>query len=306
MKMGLSVIEKEERLNYITATDVATICGVSPWGNIVELWKQKTGLSVAEDISHKPAVKAGLYLEEPIARWFSDETQKQLETDERLVVHPSIPYLAAHTDRVIVGESALLECKTASYDKDWGEQGENRIPDYYLVQIAQEAMCWERDRVYTAVLIRGSDFRHYCYERNHRLEEMIQSKCKVFWNCVQNGTPPEPRTVDEVVSLYARAEDVEPKIATGDIEDAIEKLHEIKAYIKTASDEQVKLEKIIKAFMMECPTLLNRAGKPIATWKNNAGVTRFDSKQFQEDNNELYERYLKKHPSSRIFLLRKV
>jgi putative phage-type endonuclease len=302
---GLTQEQLQERLNYITATDVPVILGLSPWGNIIELWRQKVGLTQQEDISDKPHVKAGLYLEPVIANWFADETGKKLEVDESLAIHPQLPYLAAHTDRVVVGEPSILECKTASRANGWGEVGSNSVPDYYLAQVAHEALCWEADRCYIAVLIGGFDFRHhYKYERNEKLEKMIIEKCKAFWDCVKNEVPPEPRTSDEVVSLYGYTQEEGDLAADGDIQNELEQLKEIKIKIKEFQEKQQNAENKIKVFMSDKTTLYGTDGKIAATWKLPKPTERFDQKRFKDEKPELYKEYATSTQSQRRFLLK--
>jgi putative phage-type endonuclease len=303
--MSLTEAQLEQRLDYITGSDAAVICGVSPWGNIIDLWRQKLRLMQNEDISWKPSVKAGNYLEPVVAQWFSDETGKLCEVDTEFKIHKTIPFMAGNIDRRITGENAILECKTTSRDDNWGSDGDNIIPDYYLLQCAHYCAVCDVDRVYIAVLIRGVDFRWYTYDRNARLEEMLIKKEKEFWDCVQNERPPEPRTVDEVVSLYSQATNQEPCIADNDIiEEALASIMLMKDNIKLCETRIKESEVIVKAYMKDHDTLFNRTGKIIATWKNAKGAVRFDAKRFALENEKLYEQYLKTSEASRRFVIK--
>ncbi len=199
--MSLTEAQKENRLNFVTGSDAAVICGVSPFGNIIDLWRQKCRLMEQEDISHLPHVKAGIFLEGAVAEWFEHEAQKVCEVELDFQEHKTIPWMGGNIDRRIRGENALLECKTARFADAWGDAGDNIIPDYYLCQCAHYAAVCDVERVYVAVLIGGIDFRWYTYERNKILEAIIISKEKAFWECVKTETPPEPRPPSEVVSL---------------------------------------------------------------------------------------------------------
>src|SRR5271170_1103819 len=180
LKMSLTEQQLEERKNYIGGSDASTICGVNPYGNIIELWQEKLGYKEIEDISDKPVIRAGNYLEPVVAQWFEDDTKKPLEIAKDTFYHKTIPYMAANVDRLVTGESAILECKTAGRDIGWGKDGDNIIPDHYLCQVAHYVATLDLERAYIAVLIAGSDFRHFVYERNAKLEEMIIKKEKEF------------------------------------------------------------------------------------------------------------------------------
>ena len=294
----------EQRLNYVTGSDASVICGVSPWGNIIDLWRQKLGLAEQEDISWKPAIKAGNYLEPVVAEWFSDETGKLCEVDMEFKISKAHPFMAGNIDRRITNENAILECKTTSRDDNWGDIGDNTIPDYYLCQCAHYAAVCDVDRVYIAVLIRGSDFRWYTYERNQKLEDIIITKEKAFWECVKTETPPEPRTPDEVISLYAQAIDDNPLVADECIEEYIEQLKINKQNLKSIEEANKICETRIKSFMKNHDILHGKDGKPKVTWKNAKGAVRFDAKKFAEDHEKLYEQYLKTGQPSRRFIIK--
>lgn len=302
--MSLTEAQLKQRLNYITGSDAAIICGVSPWGNIIDLWRQKLRLAEQEDISHVPAVKAGNYLEPVIRKWFSDETLKPVCEIKEMLIHKDIPYMAGNIDGKIIGENAILECKTTSRDDGWGADGENRIPDYYLCQVAHYAAVCDVDRAYVAVLIRGSDFRWYAYERNQKLEELIIKKEKAFWECVKTETPPEPRTENEVISLYNQATDENPLIADNTIEHKIHQIQLVKTRIKEYEEEEAELISTIKAYMKNHNILHGSNGKIIATWNNAKGAVRFDAKKFAAENQKLYEKYLKQSEPTRRFTLK--
>jgi putative phage-type endonuclease len=296
--------QKSERAGYIGGSDCSTICGVNPYGNIIELWQEKLGLKEIEDISDKPAIRAGNYLEPVVAQWFSDDTNRLLEITNETFYHKSIPYMAANIDRLVTGESAILECKTAGRDIGWGKDGDNIIPDYYLCQVAHYVATLDLERAYVAVLIAGSDFRWYTYERNQKLEDMIIKKESEFWDCVKNEIPPEPRTPDEVISLYSQATNEEPLIVDEDIKEYVDQLIINKQNLKSL-DGAIKIcETRIKAYMKNHDILHGRNGKPIATWKNTKGAVRFNAKKFAEEHEKLYEQYLYTCEPTRTFRIK--
>lgn len=302
--MSLTTEQLEQRLNFITGSDAAIICGVSPWGNIIDLWRYKTRQAVAPDISDKPYVKAGNYLEPIIRQWFTDETGKRVEEANEMFIHSSIPYMAGNIDGRIVDENAIIECKTTAHDGAWGKDGDNTIPEYYLCQVAHYVSVCDVERAYIAVLIRGSDFRHYVYERNEKLEKLIIEREKAFWECVANEIPPTPRTADEVQSLYGAISDEETVKATGDIQIAIDELNEVRNAVSIYEQKQKELEDKIKVYMGRKDTLLGLHGRPVATWKTAKGRSFFDANSLKVENEMLYNKYQKSGNPSRRFLVK--
>ena len=59
----------EARKDGLGASDAAAVLGISPWKTNVQLWEEKTGLVVPEDIGGNPAVKYGNDAE-PLLRQF--------------------------------------------------------------------------------------------------------------------------------------------------------------------------------------------------------------------------------------------
>jgi predicted phage-related endonuclease len=205
----------------------------------------------------------------------------------------------------VKGRKAGFEAKTAGYAKGWGEHGENVIPDYYLCQVAHYSIIDNAEMWYIGALIGGNDFRHYTYERNHKLEDIIIKKATEFWECVKNETPPTPRTPDEVISLFSSANDDEIIIADDSIENAVDSLRSLKDIIKEHEEQKTKLETMIKIFMQGKDTLKSRSdNRTLATWKNQKGAVRFDAKKFAEENEKLYEQYLKAGAPSRRFCIK--
>jgi putative phage-type endonuclease len=303
--MSLTKEQKEWRLDHVTGSDVGTICGVNPWGNVVELWQEKLGLREAEDISNNPRVRAGIYLEPVVAKWFEDETGKSVYIDDDSLTHKEYPFMGAHIDRRVKGENAILECKTAGYSQGWGEKGDNTIPDSYLCQVAHYVAVCDVERAYIAVLIGGNDFRWYIYERNYKLEKTLIERCKTFWNCVQKGIPPEARTSEEMIALYSQAGQLEALIASEEIESSIEKLKEIKTQKKELEVLEEAHELQIKKFMRSHDILLANSGKKLVTWKNRKGSTTFDRYTFKEEFPEIYKKYEVTGMASRTFVLQK-
>jgi putative phage-type endonuclease len=302
--MSLTTEQIEKRLDYITGSDAAVICGASPWGNVVDLWKQKRRIIQPQDISSRPVVRAGNYLEPVVRQWFEDDSNKKVQLDGDLIIHKTIPYMAANIDGRVVEDRAVFEAKTASRDTGWGAIGENVIPDYYLCQVAHYMAVEDAHRAFVAVLIRGSDFRYYTIERDLRFEEMILKKEKEFWEMVKTGVPPKPRTSDELISLHGYAT-IEDSVESNDeINDALEHIKEIKNYISMAQEKQKELEETVKVYMGKSPVLTSKENKVLATWRTAKSSKRFDANRFKEEQEMLYNEYLTDGTEQRRFLIK--
>lgn len=295
---------KAERLKAITGSDAAAILGVSPYRTALETWQYKTGLAVEPDISETPYVKAGIFLEQAVADWFEHDTGKKLEKDERFLRHKDHFWMAANIDRRVIGESAIWEGKTTSTDKGWGENGENIIPEQYLCQVAHYCAVTDCERAYIAVLIRGVDFRTYTYQRSARLEALLIEKEQLFWDCVQNETPPPATSQDDIIRLYGTHTVAGPIIGTHELTEAAERYKAIKIQLKELQAEQKQLQDKITVYMGQKDTLLSPTGNLIATFKTRNGYEIADTKSLKEAEPELFKKYSKFVNPTRVLAIK--
>lgn len=122
-----------DRRKGIGGSDVATILGLNKWKSPYQLWLEKTGQIDLEHTESEPAYW-GNVLEEVVAKEFQERTGKKVRRKNQVFEHPLHPFLRANIDRDVVGENALLECKTANafLGKEW--EGDE-VPLSYLCQV---------------------------------------------------------------------------------------------------------------------------------------------------------------------------
>lgn len=148
---------------------------------------------IGEAVEHKrPELAWGLKLEEVVACAFGEETGLQVRRLGDIVQHPRYTWMLATPDWEVPGESAVLELKTARTAEGWGPSGSDLFPDGYGVQVQHQIEVLGCAHAYLAVLIGGSDFRHYRLERNQRLIDSILAIEEEFWGRVVLRQPPPP------------------------------------------------------------------------------------------------------------------
>ena len=101
------------RNNGIGGTDASVIMGMSRFKTLHRLWAEKTGRFTPESLDDNEAVHFGALLEEVVADEFSLRTGKKVKR-HGLLQSLEHPWMLASVDRLVVGEEAGLECKTAS------------------------------------------------------------------------------------------------------------------------------------------------------------------------------------------------
>lgn len=193
----------EDRKKYIGGGDCAAVLGLSRYATPLSVWCDKLDKLPKEDVSKKLHIKMGNRLEEVVAELFTEETGKAVRRVNETFYHPKYPFLAANIDRRVVGEDAILECKTASgwLAKEWG--GED-CPQEYILQCLHYLAVTGKKEAYIAVLIGGNqDFIWKKVERDEKLIADIVKKEVAFWNnFILTGEMPVQITKDDADTLY--------------------------------------------------------------------------------------------------------
>jgi putative phage-type endonuclease len=282
-----------ERLSYVTGSDAATICGLNPWKTAVQLWLEKTGRSEQDDISEANHIKFGNYMEDGVAKWFEAESGKTVVKEPAMLIHPKHDWMAGNIDFKVVGENAILECKTALKTDGWGD-GENIIPEQYLLQAAHYCAVGNFDKCYIGVVFSMTrEFRWYVYDRNEILEQKLIKAEYEFWhNCVLADTAPIAKTEADVLVLCKRTTD-NPITATPQIATTVYSLRTVKDKIDQLKDEEQLYRDSIATFMIEHEVLIDIDGSLLVTWKQTKPIEGFDKAKFKKEHPELYKKYIK-------------
>jgi putative phage-type endonuclease len=176
------------RRKGIGGSDVSAICNMNRYRSPMAVYLDKTGqLPPLED---NEFMYWGRELEDTVAREFSKRTGYKVRRENQMLQHPQHSFMLANVDRLIVGQNAGLECKTASeYAKqDWiGES----VPKEYALQCHHYMACTGTDRWYVAVLIGGNKFEWRVIERDEVIIESLINLESDFWhNHVLANVPP--------------------------------------------------------------------------------------------------------------------
>ena len=153
----------ENRMKGIGGSDAGAILGFNPYKSPYYLWCEKTGRIGSQPDSE--AMRQGRDLEDYVARRWMEATGKKVHKSGFSYQSKEHPYMLANVDRLVVGENAGLECKTASaltrtkYDK-------GDIPASYYAQCMHYMAVTGMDRWYIAIVVLGKGFYTFEVERN--------------------------------------------------------------------------------------------------------------------------------------------
>lgn len=154
------------RKSGIGGSDAGAICGLNPYASPMSVYRDKT----SEDLSDldSETMRQGRDLEDYVARRFMEATGLKVRRSNMMYRSEEYPFMIADVDRLIVGEDAGLECKTASaYNADKWKDGE--VPLHYLMQCCHYMAVTGRNAWYIAVVILGQDFKYARIDRDEQL-----------------------------------------------------------------------------------------------------------------------------------------
>lgn len=178
--MALTKEQKKDRLSYIGGSDAPAVLGLSRWSSPIKVWAEKTGAIEWPD-GDELYKELGEMMEDTVAKLFTKRTGKRVFRVNETRHHKNYPFLAANIDRRVVGENAILECKTCTAWKAKEWDGEE-IPTEYLIQIYHYLAVTGADYAYVAVIIGNERFVWKKVERDKKIIGDIVRKEVDFWN----------------------------------------------------------------------------------------------------------------------------
>lgn len=144
----------EARRFAIGGSEIATVCGLSPWMTREALLAEKLGET--ERRKSSDAMNRGTFLEAGIADWVAFE--KGLVYDDAASAatwqHPEYPWAIANPDRVTV-DGLLVEIKTVANrdtDNGWGRAGTDEVPLLYAAQVQYQLGVMGLEKAWLVVL----------------------------------------------------------------------------------------------------------------------------------------------------------
>lgn len=190
------------RRRGITATDVATILGMSDWSTPVDVWLSKRD---GDQKTANYAMQRGNALEPLlIDEWHRRNPDARPLVTPALVAHPDTRWAMASLDHAarIGDEQVICEVKTAGWRQreDWWDD-ERLIPDAYAVQVLWQLYVTGLDRAEVIADVAG-DVRTLTIERDLDWEAAVVPML-TDWHKrhIVAGEPPDPDPVRDYAAL---------------------------------------------------------------------------------------------------------
>jgi len=201
------------RRTGIGGSDVAPICGLSPWTSPFALWAKKTG-RIPDDFVPSEAAEWGTRLESVVL-------DKLVEVHPELKVHREVgtwanserPWQLANPDAIFEqdGELGIIEIKTSRFEDDWT----NDVPRYYRTQVQWYLQTFGFKRAIVAVLFGGSKYREFevmadTFEQDANLQAVER-----FRSFIESDTQPD---FDGALSTLEVVRELHPDISDDEVE----------------------------------------------------------------------------------------
>lgn len=282
----------------IGGSDAGTIMGFNPYKSAYQLFLEKTG-QFYEKIEND-AIHFGNKFENLVAEEFAERTGKKVRRMNKMLVHPEYDFMLANLDRVVVGERAVLECKTANeYLK--GEWEGEEIPASYLCQVHHYLAVTGFEKAYIAVLVGGSTFIWKEIERDEEFIQILIAREKDFWenHVLKNIAPPidgSDATNDLIKKMYPQ-DDGTAIMLTKDDDVLLDAIDSISSEIKALEQQKQEYENRLKLKLENATEGHSQRHK--VTYKTVVSK-RVDSKRLKIEVPDVYEKFIKPSSSRRL------
>ena len=282
----------------IGGSDVGAIMGFNQYKSAYQVFLEKTG-QYHEEVDND-AVYFGNALEDFVAQEFAKRTGKKVRRLNKMLVHPEHDFMLANLDRVVVGERAVLECKTASEYVKEAWEGEE-IPASYLCQVHHYLAVTGFEKAYIAVLVGGNKFIWKEIERDEEFIQILIDREKDFWenHVLKDEAPPidgSDATNDLIKKMYPQ-DDGTAIMLTKDDDVLLDAIDSISSEIKALEQQKKEYENQLKLKLENATEGHSQRHK--VTFKTVVS-NRVDSKRLKVDAPDIYDKFIKPSSSRRL------
>ena len=279
------------RKSGIGGSDAGAVCGVNPYKSALAVYQDKISEDISDDDNE--TMRQGRDLEEYVAKRFSEATGLKVKRSGFMYRSDEHTFMIADVDRLIIGEKAGLECKTASaYSADKWKDG--AIPESYEIQCRHYMAVMGFTHMYIACLILGKDFVIRRIDLDHDMETAIISIEENFWNDhIVPKVMPDPdgsRAYDEILDKYFPKRDDEEAIKLIGFDKDLRRREELNGLIDKLETERNEIDQRIKVYMEGSEQAESDGYK--VSWIFTE-TKRLDTKRLRSEEPELYNRYTK-------------
>jgi putative phage-type endonuclease len=238
---------KKDRVNYIGASEVPAVLGIDSFCTPLKLWGIKTGLVEQDDLADNEAVEWGMRLERLVSKKFAEKHNVKLIAYKKRYISDEHPFISCELDNIISGTDELVEIKTVNAWawKSWEKPDE--LPEKVIAQVMTQLGLSDRKVGWVACLCGGQKYIEKRIEFDQEFYNSIIEKVVVFWEMVQNKTPPMATVGDDEILLELNPRTSEDIPLVDSMNDAMRYYKQLGAEI----NEKMKKKDGIKAQIMQ-------------------------------------------------------
>lgn len=206
------------RADGLGGSEIAAVLGLSKWASRYSLWHEKKGL-MPERVQNAQ-MTVGKYVEPSILAWWRDQHPEFGVTEETGTYRSTErPWQIANPDHIaesLAAPAVIVECKFAIYDYEWGDEGTDQIPPYYLAQCRWYLDVFDLDTCYVAVLFGGSGrFAEYVVKQDQADVHLMRAEGEAFIDSLAANERPD---IDAHGATYEVLRETAPGVGSGDLE----------------------------------------------------------------------------------------
>lgn len=275
------------RKTGLGGSDAGAVCGLNPYASAMTVFHDKTTGDLA--LEDNEAMRQGRDLEEYVAKRFCEATGLKVRRSNMMYRSRENPFMIADVDRLVVGEDAGLECKTASaYQADQWKDG--KIPPHYFIQCLHYMAVTGKKAWYIAVVVLGREFKYTRIERDEGVLKKLAAVEREFWNRhVVKGEIPAPdgsEACNRLLNQYFHTSKKGTAIRLVGFDEKLKRREELEGALKELQKEQDRIDQEIKLYMKDHETAFNDSYR--VSWGSVESV-RLDTKRIRKERPEIYE-----------------
>ena len=279
--MALTAEQHAFRRRGIGASEISAVVGLNRWKRPIDVWESKTGR--VEPSPASPATERGDFLEPALREWYAHRFDRDVVLSDTLQ-HPDFPLVLATPDGISRdrdgGDPILLEIKSPGNrtQMDWGADGSDDIPLYYLPQLQWSMAVARLPRAHLVALVFG-ELRCYPIEYDDDVFRELLSKATEFWDrYVKTDTPPPPEGsrsyADYLARRFKKAQQDDEVVRSLTIDRIVGRLQKAEERERTAAYHAEKCRTELKAILGERSRCEGDWGH--ISWKNNRDSEKTD------------------------------
>ena len=243
------------RREYITATDISPLLGLSPWKCEQDVADEKSSGNGTESTL---VMRVGSALEDLIAAAYAEQTGRRVRRVRGLWVSRTVPWAAASPDAAAAGR--LVEFKWSGSRSRFA----SGLPEDVEAQVQWQLLVAEAPVADVATLTVGADaLRIFEVQADPGLQRHLVAIASDFRRRLAEGGP-FAQSLDSVKRRYP-ADDGSEMAADADLDSAVRALWDLRGRRKQIEEAEAGLETAIKTRMADAAALVGDGWR--VTWK---------------------------------------